>query len=127
MITQGINAHTLNFFAPQFGQQRQTAGGNNGATMQGVTTKGTGAEIKSKETPLTFGGNISFTPKIDSGKTSKIPGVSEQGLGLTFGAKPVQNNNSGLQSALSAIDYRDIALKGDRSGFEGQRFLNYLA
>ena len=128
MAVQGINAHTLGFFAPQFSQQKQTAGGAFGATVQGTPEKGTGAEIKVKEKPLTLTGNpYDSAPYVGFGKTSEITGLPTQGIGLTFGAKPVNKPNNGLLNTLNAIDARDIGLNGDRNGFDGQKKLNFLA
>ena len=51
-------------------------------------------------------------PHVRTGGTQEFRGTHEK---------------SAFMARAEAIDARDIGLKGDRSGFDGQKFLNYLA
>ena len=51
------------------------------------------------------------TPHVGTGEIPEFRGTPEK---------------SSLVARLDAMDARDIGLKGDRSGFDGQKYLNYV-
>ena len=143
MAISGIDAFQKALFAQQFGSQFQTAGGTSiGGTrpVEPERVGGVGTEIAS--TPKfdwrnlnRFDGALTgTTPQAGVGKTSEVP--TENIFAVGAGAKaagtseinPAYNAQAnGLVAALNAIDAKDIGLNSNKNGFQGQRYINFMA
>ena len=141
MAISGIDAFQKALLAQQFGSQFQTAGGTFVGGTKPVTPERVGGVGTETETTPKFnwrnlnqfdGAILGTTPQTGIGKTSEVPvesifkvGESAQAAGTK---EPAYNAQAGeLVAALNAIDAKDVGLNSNKNGFQGQRYINFLA
>ncbi len=143
MAISGIDAFKQAMIASQFGLQTAQGGAIGGARPV-TPEKGPGAGTENKTTAgfnwrnlNQYDGKLTgSTPQIGFGKTSEKPienifavGAGEKAAGTKSpeigSAYKAQTNN--LMATLNGIDARDIGLNSNKNGFDGQKYINFLA
>ena len=141
MAISGIDAFQKTLLAGQFGAQFQTASGASiGGTTPVTPERVGGVGTETESTPKFDWRNLNrfdraqlgTTPQTGIGKTSETPAVNpfeagESAKAAGTGESAYKAQSGELVSALNAIDAKDIGLNSNKNGFQGQRFINFMA
>ena len=136
MAISGIDAFQRALYAGYSTTGGFSIGGTTPVTPERVGGVGTETESSPKfewRNLNRFDGALTgTTPQTGIGKTSETPAVNpfevgESAKAAGTGESAYKAQAGELVSTLNAIDAKDIGLNSNKNGFQGQRFINFLA